>query len=124
MGNHASRAAVLRTNSVITKTVLVQLRVRNVIAEQPSNKQIVAEEMWLWGFSGSVEQRKFIPFEESKELLLSVKATQNIEIAEQDYWLQEELNWINDASAFRNWSDPVAIDAALRAGGRPCCRCR
>jgi superfamily II DNA or RNA helicase len=111
-GNHASRAAVLRTNSVTTKTVLVQLRVRNVIAEQPSNKQIVAEEMWLWGFSGSVEQRKFIPFEESKELLLSVKATQNIEIAEQDYWLQEELNWINDASAFRNWSDPVAIERA------------
>jgi len=112
IGNHASRAAVLRTNSVTSKTVLLQLRVRNVIAEQPSNKQIVAEEMWLWGFTGSVEQQQFIPFEDAKKLLLTVKATQNIEVAEQDYWLQDELKWIKDSIAFRGWSDPMAIERA------------
>jgi dihydroneopterin aldolase len=35
----------VRSSGVDLKTVLFQLRVRNVIAEQPSNKQIVAEEM-------------------------------------------------------------------------------
>ena len=42
------------------KTVLFQLRVRNVIAEQPNNKEIVAEEMWLWGYEGEVNQKQFL----------------------------------------------------------------
>jgi hypothetical protein len=58
--NSAARAAVLRSADVKQKTVLFQLRVRNVIAEQPSNKQIVAEEMWLWGYECEVGQKQFI----------------------------------------------------------------
>lgn len=34
-------------------TVLVQFRVRN----EPNNRQIVAEEMWLWGYEGALEDK-------------------------------------------------------------------
>ncbi|PMB28094.1 hypothetical protein CEN47_14390 [Fischerella thermalis CCMEE 5319] len=40
------------------KTVL--FHVRNFIIEQPTYKEIVAEEMWLWGHEGDVNQREFI----------------------------------------------------------------
>jgi len=55
------------------------LRVRNVIAEQPSNKQIVAEEMWLLGYEGEVNQKNFLVKEEALNILMSVKASQNME---------------------------------------------
>lgn len=78
----AARAAVLRSEDVKQKTVMFQLRVRNVIAEQPSNKQIVAEEMWLWGYEGEVNQKQFIDKETAINLLMNVKPTQNMEEGE------------------------------------------
>jgi hypothetical protein len=41
------------------------LRVRILIAEQPSNKKIVAEEMWLWSYEGEVNQKNFLMKEEA-----------------------------------------------------------
>jgi superfamily II DNA or RNA helicase len=108
----AARAAVLRSSNIKQKTVLFQFRVRNVIAEQPSNKQIVAEEMWLWGYEGDINQKQFITKDAAMDLLMSVKATQNIEQPEQAYWLNEEMQWVNDEQLFRLQTDSVAIERA------------
>ncbi|MCB8993970.1 MAG: DEAD/DEAH box helicase, partial [Bacteroidales bacterium] len=94
--NSAARAAVLRSGNVDKKTVLFQFRVRNVIAEQRSNKEIVAEEMWLWGYTGGLSENKFIGKEDALSLLLSARATQNLEFPEQQYWLDQEMEWVKD----------------------------
>lgn len=110
--NGAARAAVLRTSAVQQKTVLFQLRVRNVIAEQPSNKEIVAEEMWLWGYEGDINRKKFIDKVAAMDLLMGVEATQNMEAPEQAYWLNEEMEWVNDEATFRAQTDDVALERA------------
>lgn len=110
--NSAARAAVLRSADLNQKTVLFQLRVRNVIAEQPSNKQIVAEEMWLWGYEGEVNQKQFIDKETAINLLMNVKPTQNMEEGEKAYWLNEEMAWVLDEKSFREQTDEVALERA------------
>jgi superfamily II DNA or RNA helicase len=110
--NRTARAAVIRTKNVNQKTVLFQFRVRNVIAEQKNNKEIVAEEMWLWGYRGSVSKKEFIDKEEAMSFLLSANASSNTELPEQTYWLNEELDWVNDEATFRSYTDEVALDRA------------
>lgn len=108
----AARSAVLRTADVKQKTVMFQLRVRNVIAEQPSNKQIVAEEMWLWGYEGEVSQKQFLDKETALNLLMSIRPTQNMEESEKAYWLNEEMSWVHDENSFRLHTDEVALERA------------
>jgi len=108
--NSAARAAVLRSGDVHRKTVLFQFRVRNVIAEQRSNKEIVAEEMWLWGYTGSLSDKKFILKSDALELITSAKPTQNLELPEQQYWLDQEMEWVRDEKTFRAVTDPVAYE--------------
>lgn len=110
--NSAARAAVLRSADVKQKTVLFQLRVRNVIAEQPSNKQIVAEEMWLWGYEGEVHQKQFIDQEKAFHLLMNTQPSRNIEDGEKVYWLNEEMEWVRDENKFRQQTDAVALERA------------
>jgi superfamily II DNA or RNA helicase len=110
--NNAARASVLRSSEIKQKTVLFQLRVRNVIAEQPSNKQIVAEEMWLWGYEGDVNQKQFLNKEVALNLLMKTKATQNLEEAEKNYWLKDEMEWVNDEKLFKSLTDDVANERA------------
>ena len=52
-GKYAARAAVIRTDQVTTKTTLLLFRSRNVIEQSKSSRQIVAEEMLLWGWRGA-----------------------------------------------------------------------
>lgn len=110
--NRAARAAVLKSTDVKQKTVLFQLRVRNVIAEQPSNKQIVAEEMWLWGYEGEASQKKFISKDTAMNLLMNVKPSQNMEEGEKAWWLSEEMKWVQDEQQFRGATDTVALERA------------
>ncbi len=110
--NGAARASVLRTNAVKQRTVLFQLRVRNVIAEQPSNKEVVAEEMWLWGYEGELKQKQIITKEAAMDLLMSVRSTQNMEQPEQAHWLTDEMEWVKDESKFRAQTDVVALERA------------
>ncbi|WP_367916269.1 helicase-related protein [Leadbetterella sp. DM7] len=110
--NCAARSAVIRTADVKHKTVLFQFRVRNVIAEQPNNKQIVAEEMWLWGYEGEVTQKKFIDKETAFNLLMHTTPSQNVEEGEKTYWLNEEMDWVHDENRFREQTDKVALERA------------
>jgi len=114
ISNSAARTAVLRTQDIDRKTVLFQFRVRNVIAEQLSNKEVVAEEMWLWGYIGSLSDKKFINKEDALTLLKSVKASQNLELSEQAYWLNQELEWVQNEELFREITDPLAHERSTQ----------
>lgn len=111
-GEKASRASVVRTRSVNEKTVLFQFRVRNVIAEKSYDRDIVAEEMWLWGYHGSSNQGREISNEKGIELLLNISPDQNIETGEARYWLEEEMKWVHDPILFRKMTDPIALKRA------------
>jgi hypothetical protein len=111
-GQHAARAAVMRTADVSEKTVLFQLRVRNVIAEQPLNKEIVAEEMWLWGYTGEVGNKQYIDKEKALALLMTATPAGNMEEGEKAYWLGEEMEWVANETTFRALTDEVALERA------------
>jgi hypothetical protein len=108
--NSAVRTAVLRTRDVDKKTVIFQFRVRNVIAEQRGNKEIVAEEMWLWGYAGALTEENFTGKDEALRLLMSARATQNLELPEQQHWLDLEMEWVRDEKTFREITDPLAFE--------------
>lgn len=77
-GKAPARAAVLRTAAVDTKTTLLLFRVRNVIAERASRRQLVAEEMLLWGYrsittSSGLSERVFLTHDEARDLLFQAQ---------------------------------------------------
>jgi hypothetical protein len=108
----ASRASVVRTSAVKEKTVLLQFRVRNVIAEHAINKEIVAEEMWLWGYRGDITEERKLSHDEAVALFFDITSSENIEPGEQKYWLEEEMSWIHDPVFFRKVTDPIALTRA------------
>src|SRR5690606_36740072 len=87
----AARASVIHTEAVDIKTTLLQLRVRNVIAEQPSGREIVTEEMWLWGYRGEVSTKDWLSHDDAKRLFAEAKGSRNLAIEEQRHWIGEEL---------------------------------
>ena len=68
-GKRAARAAVIRSNQVKTKTTLLLFRCRNVIEQGKSGHQIVAEEMLLWGWRGTPDDREHLNHEQARLLL-------------------------------------------------------
>ena len=78
----AARAAVIRTRDVTRKTTLLLFRCRNVI-EQARDRganphQIVAEEMLLWGWRGTLDDRDFLAHDAATALLGSVRASSDL----------------------------------------------
>jgi hypothetical protein len=72
----AARAAVLRTTAVTEPTTLLMFRCRNVIEEGRSRgQQLVAEEMLLWGYRGSLSDKNFLSLEEARQLLTTARPT-------------------------------------------------
>lgn len=106
----AARASVIKTNDVNTKTTLLLFRVRNVIEEKNNKNQLVAEEMIMTGYEGSVSTKvKFLSFEESKNLLFSNIPSGNITIQSQESFLEKE---IEDIKLLKNEFDKIALERA------------
>jgi len=91
-----ARAAVIQTEAVKTKTTLVQFRVRNVINEVHTRKEVISEEMFLWGYSGTDENVVEIQYTEAKQLLLEAQSLQNIALPRQETLFEQELEFFND----------------------------
>lgn len=75
---HVARASVIQTEAVQKRTTIVQFRVRNVIKEVGRNRELIAEEMYLWGYSGIDEQKDILDYNNCKSLLLEAKSAINI----------------------------------------------
>jgi superfamily II DNA or RNA helicase len=87
-----ARVAEIQTDIVQKRTTLVMFRVRNVIKEVSSKNEVIAEEMYLWGYSGSGEQTKTLEYAEAKELLQNARSIQNISPEKQQEDLDRELH--------------------------------
>ena len=73
-----ARAAVIQTNKVERKTTLIQFRVRNIIKEVISSREVISEEMYLWGYSGSGPDATVLRYAEGKKLLLEATSKMNL----------------------------------------------
>ncbi len=99
MDKRAARAAVIRTGQVVVKTTLLLFRCRNVIEQSKGGHQIVAEEMLLWGWRGTPEQKEFLQHTEAKALLASARATSDLSPQARANFLENELKLLDDLQA-------------------------
>ncbi len=90
-GKRAARAAVIRTRQVGLKTTLLLFRCRNVIEQQKAQYRIVAEEMLLWGWRGTPQQREFIDHAAARTLLDGARATSDLSPQARAGFLENEL---------------------------------
>jgi hypothetical protein len=95
----AARATVIRTNDVDIKTTLLLFRCRNVIEEGKGGRQIVAEEMLLWGWSGIGDSKRYLDPAEAKELLKNARASSNMSPEQIKSFLENELNTLPNADS-------------------------
>lgn len=91
---YISRTSVILTDKVKLKTTIYQLRVRNIISEKAGTKQIVAEEMILWGYKGNVVDKLFLSQDEAKILLEEAFPLQDLSIQRQTALIESEINSI------------------------------
>jgi superfamily II DNA or RNA helicase len=95
----AARAAVIRTRQVATKTTLMLFRCRNVIEQQKGQHQIVAEEMLLWGWRSTPQQKEFLDHTEAKALLAEARATSDLTPQSRAGFLENELRLLANLKA-------------------------
>lgn len=106
----AARAAVIRTNQVTTKTTLLLFRCRNVIEERRLQQQIVAEELLLWGWAGTPQQRTVLDHAAAKALLMAARAASDqLSPQARASFLENELKLL---AAFQTEFDQVAEQQA------------
>lgn len=91
----AARAAVIRTRQVAIKTTLMLFRCRNVIEQQKGQQQVVAEEMLLWGWRGTPQQKEFLGHAEAKALLRDARATSDLSPHARVSFLENELKLLD-----------------------------
>jgi superfamily II DNA or RNA helicase len=87
-----ARASVIKTKSVATKTTILLFRVRNVIGELKGPRELVAEEMLLWGYEGTPEDNHFIMGDDALYYLQSATATAQTTPEQRKAFLKNELN--------------------------------
>lgn len=106
---HIARAAVIQTEEVQKRTTIVQFRVRNVIKEVGRNRELIAEEMYLWGYRGSNGSKEILNYQTCKSLLLEARSAVNIpherqqqlfkEVSETYSNLKEEVQVLSEERA-------------------------
>lgn len=87
----AARSAVIRTRQVTTKTTLLLFRCRNVIEQGNGGHQIVAEEMLLWGWRGTPQEKEYINHVDAKSLLTAARASSELSLQARASFLDNEL---------------------------------
>lgn len=95
MDKRAARAAIIRTRQVEIKTTLLLFRCRNVIEQQKGQHQIVAEEMLLWGWRGTPQQKEFLDHAQAKALLAAARATSDLTVQARAGFLDNELKLLD-----------------------------
>ena len=91
-GKRAARTAVIRTSQVQTKTTLLLFRCRNVIEQASGSHQIVAEEMLLWGWRGTLDDREHLDHKQARALLRAARASSNLSPEARASFLENELS--------------------------------
>jgi len=113
-----ARVSEIQTGIVSKKTTLIMFRVRNVIKEVGSKKEVIAEEMYLWGYEGSGQDARFIDYSEAKELLLNAKSLRNISIEKQQDDLTRELKHFEELENQFHQLAVLRAENLVKAHGR------
>lgn len=92
----AARAAVVRSRQVSIKTTLLLFRCRNVIEQPRLNHQIVAEEMLLWGWRGTPQQKEFLDHAAARALLSEARASSDLSPQARANFLENELTLLEN----------------------------
>jgi hypothetical protein len=87
----AARTAVIRTRQVAVKTTILLFRCRNVIEDRKGQQQVVAEEMILWGWRGTPQQKEYLDHAQARELLSSARASSDLSAPARMNFLDNEL---------------------------------
>jgi hypothetical protein len=95
MDKRAARASVVRTRQVNIKTTVLLFRCRNVIEQAKLNHQIVAEEMLLWGWRGTPQQKEFLDHAEAKAILTGARASSDLSPQARASFLANELKLLD-----------------------------
>jgi len=107
--NRAARAAVIKTRNVAEKTTFLLLRVRNVLEEKKTGRQMVAEEMLVWGYRGNPANGDIVEEDEVERLMRAAVSTSNVSNEAAAYFLEGELEEIKE---IREILDKVALERA------------
>jgi superfamily II DNA or RNA helicase len=94
-----ARASVIRCHDVSIKTTLLLFRVRNVIEEKQTGKQLVAEEMLAWGYQGNAGDNQILSSDEIKNLMENAVPTSNLTDQAKEEFLTNELGIIKNLGA-------------------------
>ena len=86
---------MIRTRQVTLKTTLMLFRCRNVIEQGRGGHQIVAEEMLLWGWRGTPDQKSFLSHAEARDLLAAARATSDLSPQARAAFLENELSLLD-----------------------------
>lgn len=106
-----ARSAVIRCADVIRKTTLLLFRVRNVIEAKKGGRQLVAEEMLIWGFSGSAGDQNWLRREQTEQLLHHAVPSSDLSPQARQGFLENELEEIEELHA-SGILDQVALKRA------------
>jgi len=94
-----ARASVIHCRDVDIKTTLLLFRVRNVIEEKQIAKQLVAEEMLVWGYKGTAGDNNVLSADEIKKLMEYAVPTSNLSEQAKADFLENELSTITTLGA-------------------------
>ncbi len=113
-----ARAAVIQTDSVSIKTTLVQFRVRNVIREVSGKREVISEEISLWGYRGSDVASGVLPSDEAKKLLLEATSKANLSLEmQQNIFETEQIVFHAKAGQFKDEAE-LRAEHLVEAHGR------
>jgi superfamily II DNA or RNA helicase len=104
-----ARAAVIKSKDVQTRMVVLLVRARNLIRERREKKQIVAEELLLWGWRGLAKKREFLEARETERLMRDIVPSGNLSVESMRYYFDEVLKEI---AGLRGDLDALALERA------------
>jgi ERCC4-related helicase len=113
-----ARVAEIQTDKVDIRTTLVMFRVRNVIKELASTREVISEEMYLWGYSGTTDNLQTLDYETCKTMMLEAKSLRQLPDERQIADIEKELSLFN---TMRDRFSEVATfraDNLVKAHGR------
>jgi superfamily II DNA or RNA helicase len=112
-----ARSSVIRTDKVATRTTLIQFRVRNVIKEVDSSREVISEEMYLWGYrNGSAQDT--LTYAEARELLTTAQSASGLLLDFQQRMFEDEMKQFGVLEpAFRSLAELRAMKLVEAHGG-------
>ena len=106
----ASRCGALRTTAVNSRTTLLLCRLRYTISV-PERRDLLAEEVRCFGFTGSIRNPRWISDNEAQQLLETARPSANLATADRTAAIQEVLDgW----APIRAGLDPRVAERARR----------